>query len=273
MTAMLPEGTLNGQVAIITGGGTGMGKSMALMFSKLGAKVVVASRKLENLEATVAEIEAQGGEALAISVDVRDMAQVQNMVNQTTEHFGCIDILINNAAGNFVAKAEDLSVNAWNAVVGIVLNGTWFCTQTVAKEMIAQGRGGKIVNIIATYVWTGAPGTAPSAAAKAGVLSLTQSLAVEWGKHKIRVNAIAPGPVATENTTRQLFQGGNLFETISKDNPTGRFGEVDEISNAAAYLVSDYADYINGACLTIDGGGWLNKGYLKYANQIPSREK
>ncbi|NWJ48529.1 MAG: SDR family oxidoreductase [Chloroflexi bacterium] len=268
---MLPEGALQNQVAIITGGGTGIGKAIALNFAKLGAKIVVASRKLENLEATVAAIEAQGGEALALATDVRDMAQVQNMVERTKERFGKIDILINNAAGNFVARSEELSVNAWNAVVGIVLNGTWFCTQTVAKEMIAQGSGGKIVNVIATYVWTGAPGTVPSAAAKAGVLSMTQSLAVEWSKYKIRVNAIAPGPVATENTTRQLFGGGNLFERIASENPVGRFGEVDEISNATAYLVSDYAAYINGACLTIDGGQWLNKGYLQYFNDLPPK--
>lgn len=268
---MLPAGTLQNQVAIITGGGTGMGKAMALNFAQLGAKIVVASRKLENLEATVREIEAAGGEALAVQTDVRDPAQVANMVERTKERFGGIDILINNAAGNFIAKAEDLSPNAWNAVVGIVLNGTWFCTQAVAKEMMAQGRGGKMVNIIATYVWTGGPGTAPSAAAKAGVLSLTQSLSVEWARHNIRINAIAPGPVATENTTRQLFGGGDLIARISKEVPLGRFGDVDEIANAAAYLVSDYAAYVTGTCLTVDGGGMLNKGYLKYLDKMPER--
>ncbi|HEX2910430.1 MAG TPA: SDR family oxidoreductase [Chloroflexia bacterium] len=269
---MLPAGSLEGQVAIITGGGTGMGKAMALNFSQLGAKIVVASRKLENLEAAVAEIEAQGGQALAVQTDVRDMAQVTAMVEKTKEHFGGVDILVNNAAGNFIARAEDLSPNAWNAVIGIVLNGTWFCTQAAAREMIAQGRGGKIVNIIATYVWTGGPGTAPSAAAKSGVMSLTQSLSVEWAKHNIRVNAIAPGPVATENTTRQLFGGGDLVDTISKEVPLGRFGNVEEIANAAAYLVSDYASYITGTCLTLDGGNMLNKGFLKYFEKLPARK-
>jgi NAD(P)-dependent dehydrogenase (short-subunit alcohol dehydrogenase family) len=269
---MLPAGTLQDQVAIITGGGTGMGKAMALTFAGLGAKIVVASRKLENLEATVREIEAAGCEALAVATDVRDPAQVANMVARTKERFGGIDILVNNAAGNFVAKSEDLSPNAWNAVVGIVLNGTWYCTQAVAKEMIAQGRGGKMVNIIATYVWNGGPGTAPSAAAKAGVLSLTQSLSVEWARHKIRINAIAPGPVATENTTRQLFGGGDLIEKMSREIPLGRFGEVDEIANAAAYLVSDYANYVTGTCLTVDGGNMLNKGYLKYFDKMPGRQ-
>ena len=271
-TPMLPAGSLKGQVAIITGGGTGMGKSMALNFAGLGAKIVVASRKTENLEATVAEIEASGGEALAVQTDVRDPAQVAQMVEKTKERFGGVDILINNAAGNFVSRAEDLSPNAWNAVIGIVLNGTWFCSQAVAKEMIAQGRGGKIVNIIATYVWTGGPGTAPSAAAKAGVMSLTQSLSVEWARHNIRINAIAPGPVATENTTRQLFGGGDLFERIAQDVPLGRFGEVEEISNAAAYLISDYAAYVTGTCLTVDGGNMLGRGYLKYFDQLPTRK-
>ncbi len=268
---MLPAQTLAGQVAIITGGGTGMGKAMALNFASLGAKIVVASRKLENLEATVKEIEAVGGEALAVATDVRDPVQVANMVAQTKEHFGGVDILINNAAGNFIAKAEDLSPNGWNAVIGIVLNGTWFCTQAVAREMIAQGRGGKMVNIIATYVWTGGPGTAASAAAKSGVMSLTQSLAVEWAKHGIRINAIAPGPVATENTTRQLFGGGDLIDRMAREVPAGRFGEVEEIANAAAYLVSDYAAYVTGTCLTLDGGNMLNKGFLKYFENMPGR--
>ncbi len=273
MEQMLPAGSLKDQVAIITGGGTGMGKSMAHTFAGLGAKIVVASRKLENLEATVTEIEAAGGEALAVQTDVRDPAQVANMIEKTKERFGGIDILINNAAGNFISKAEDLSPNAWNAVIGIVLNGTWFCTQAAAKEMIAQGRGGKIVNIIATYVWTGGPGTAPSAAAKAGVMSLTQSLSVEWAKHNIRINAIAPGPIATENTTRQLFGGGSFIEKMAKEVPLGRFGEVEEISNAAAYLVSDFAAYTTGTCLTVDGGNMLNKGFLKYFETMPTREK
>jgi NAD(P)-dependent dehydrogenase (short-subunit alcohol dehydrogenase family) len=271
-TPMLPADSLKGQIAIITGGGTGMGKAMALNFSKLGAKIVVASRKLENLEATVQQIQEAGGEALAVATDVRDQSQVAAMVAATKERFGGVDILINNAAGNFIAKAEDLSPNAWNAVIGIVLNGTWFCTQTVGKEMIEQGRGGKIVNIIATYIWTGAPGTAPSAAAKAGVMSLTQSLSIEWAKHNIRINSIAPGPVATENTTKQLFGGGAFIDSMAKEVPLGRFGEVDEIANAAAFLVSDYASYITGTCLTIDGGNMLNKGFLKYLDMIPPRQ-
>ncbi len=268
---MLPENTLKDRVAIITGGGTGMGKAMAHRFSELGAKVVVTSRKMENLERVAGDITAKGGEALAVQVDVRDVARVEAMVEQAVQRFGGVDILVNNAAGNFVAQAIDLSPNGWNAVVGIVLNGTWFCSQAVAKRMIAQGRGGVMLNIIATYAWTGAPGTAASGAAKAAVLNLTESLAVEWAPHRIRLNAIAPGPVATENTTGQLFGGGALFDIISKENPLGRFGTVEEIADAAAFLVSDYASYINGANLTIDGGAWLNKGYQKYARYLPPR--
>ena len=268
---MLSDGTLDGKVAIITGGGTGMGRDMALAFAKLGAVVVVASRKDDNIQAVATQIADAGGRALAVQTDVREIEQVKNLVARTVEVFGGIDILINNAAGNFVAPAESLSYNAWHSVINIVLNGTWHCSQEVGKQMIAAGKGGKIVNIIATYAWTGGPGTVHSAAAKAGVLSLTQTLAVEWARHNIRVNAIAPGPVATENTTKQLFGGGNLIETMAKEIPLGRFGEVGEITDLAAYLVSDYSAYVTGANFVVDGGNWLNKGYLKYADKLPER--
>jgi len=265
---MLPENTLKDRVAIVTGGGTGMGAAMAHRFADLGAKVVVASRKLENLEKVAGEIAAKGGEALAVQVDVRQVEGVNAMVERAVERFGGVDILINNAAGNFVARSIDLTPNGWNAVVGIVLNGTWFCSQAVARRMIAQGRGGVMLNIIATYAWTGSPGAAASSAAKAGVLNLTQTLAVEWAEQNIRVNAIAPGPVATENTTGQLFGGGQLFDIIANENPLKRFGTVEEIADAASFLVSDYASYITGANLTVDGGAWLNKGFLKYAQHL-----
>lgn len=270
---MLSKNTLQDRVAIITGGGTGIGKAMAQTFAQLGAKIVIASRKKEVLDQTAAELRTQGADVLVVATDVRDVAQVNNMAARTKEHFGKIDILINNAAGNFIAKSLDLSPNAWNAVVGIVLNGTWFCSQAVAKEMVAKGNGGVMLNIIATYAWTGGPGTVPSAAAKAAVLNLTQSLAVEWAPYKIRVNAIAPGPILTENTTRQLFGSGQLVGKITEGIPLGRFGTIEEIANAAAYLCSDYADYVTGANLTMDGGGWLNKGYLRYLDELPTRQK
>jgi len=271
MPMMLPNDTLKDRVAIITGGGTGMGRAMAERFVQLGAKVVIASRKMENLERAAAEIGAGGGEVLPVRTDVRDPEAVNAMVERAKERFGGVDILINNAAGNFIARSIELSPNAWNTVVGIVLNGTWFCSQAVAKEMIAQGRGGVILNIIATYVWTGAPGTAPSGAAKAAVLNLTESLAVEWAPYNIRVNAIAPGPVATENTTGQLFGGGAFIDEMTEKIPLKRFGTVEEMADAASYLVSDYAGYITGTNLTLDGGNWLNKGFSPYFDMLPSR--
>ncbi|MBI4479262.1 MAG: 2,4-dienoyl-CoA reductase [Acidobacteria bacterium] len=259
---MLPLDTLKDQVAIITGGGTGLGRAMALEFSRLGARLVLASRSLEHLQPTVAEIVAQGGEAMAVSTDVRDPAQVDRMVEAAKETFGGVDILINNAAGNFIVKPEDLSPNGWRAVVDIVLNGTFFCSRAAGREMIAQGRGGKIVSILATYAWHGGPGTVHSAAAKAGVLALTRTLAVEWAPHKIRVNAIAPGPIATEGAGSKLWATPEARQRMVSNIPVGRIGRPEEIADAAAYLVSPFGDYINGEALTIDGGEWLGRGFL-----------
>jgi NAD(P)-dependent dehydrogenase (short-subunit alcohol dehydrogenase family) len=271
---MLPEGTLEGRVAVITGGGTGLGKAMAKLFVRLGAKVVITSRNTETLEQAADEITRESGEVLPVGeTDVRDPEQVNAMISRTKEHFGGgVDVLVNNAAGNFLGRAIDLSPNAWNAVINIVLNGTWFCSQAAAKEMISQGRGGAILNIIATYAHTGAPGTAHSGAAKAGVLNLTQSLAVEWASYGIRVNAIAPGLMATEKTTEQLFGSGEYVDEMTQEIPAGRFATVEEVANVASFLVSDHADYITGATLTIDGGESLNKGFLRFAENLPSRQ-
>jgi NAD(P)-dependent dehydrogenase (short-subunit alcohol dehydrogenase family) len=259
---MLPADTLKNQVAIITGGGTGLGRAMALEFSRLGARLVLASRSMEHLEPTVAELKQQGGEAIAVSTDVRDPAQVDRMVEAAKEQFGGVDILINNAAGNFIVKPEDLSPNGWRAVVDIVLNGTFYCSRAAGREMIAQQRGGKIVSILATYAWHGGPGTVHSAAAKAGVLAMTRTLAVEWAPHKIRVNAIAPGPVMTEGAGSKLWASPEVQERMTRNIPAGRMGQPEEIAQAAAYLVSPFADYINGEAVTIDGGEWLGRGFL-----------
>ncbi|BDG58979.1 2,4-dienoyl-CoA reductase [Caldinitratiruptor microaerophilus] len=260
---MLPAGTLADRVAIITGGGTGLGKAMALEFARLGARVVLASRKQENLEKAAAEIAGRGGEALVVPTDVRDPGQVDNLVNRTLERFGKIDILVNNAAGNFVCPAEELSVNGWNAVVNIVLNGTFYCTRAVARHWIGQGRGGNILNIIATYAWTGGPGTVHSAAAKAGVLAMTRTLAVEWAPRGIRVNCIAPGPVDGTGAAPQLWPTEEARQAVIQAVPLGRMGTPEEIAHAAAYLVSDYAGFITGEVLTIDGGTWLGRGLFK----------
>src|SRR3990172_3824972 len=261
---MLPPNTLQGQVAIITGGGTGLGRAMALEFARLGAKLVLASRSAEHLEPTAAELRQKGAEVLAVPTDIRDPAQVDRMVQATKERFGQIDILVNNAAGNFVCKAEDLSPNGWRAVVDIVLNGSFFCSRAAGREMIASGRGGKILSVLATYCWTGGPGTAHSAAAKAGVLAMTRTLAVEWAQHKIRVNAITPGRVETEGAGSKLWGTPEARAKMLAQIPVGRMGKPQEIARGASFLVSPYADYVNGENLTMDGGAWLGKGFLAY---------
>ncbi len=259
---MLPAQTLQGQVAIITGGGTGLGRAMALEFARLGAKLVLASRSPEHLWPTAAELRERGSEVLAVPTDVRDPEQVDRIVAQTKERFGGIDILVNNAAGNFLCKAEDLSPNGWRAVVDIVLNGAFFCSRAAGREMIAQGRGGNILNVLSTYAWTGGPGTVHSAAAKAGVLAMTRTLAVEWARHKIRVNAITPGAVQTEGASNALWSNPESARKLLERIPVGRLGKPEEIACAASFLVSPYAEYINGENLTLDGGAWLGSGFL-----------
>ena len=261
---MLPPDTLKNQVAIITGGGTGLGRAMALEFSSLGAKLVLASRSIEHLEPAVAEIQKTGGEAIAVATDVRDPAQVDRMIAETKAKFGGVDILVNNAAGNFICKAEDLSPNGWKAVVDIVLNGTFFCTRAAGREMISQKRGGKVLSVLATYAWTGGPGTVHSAAAKAGVLAMTRTLAVEWAQHGIRVNAITPGATATEGAGSKLWGTPEAQQRLVRDVPVGRMGLPEEIARGAAFLVSPFADYINGESLTMDGGAWLGKGFMSF---------
>jgi NAD(P)-dependent dehydrogenase (short-subunit alcohol dehydrogenase family) len=260
---MLPPNTLQGKVAIVTGGGTGLGRAMALEYSRLGAKLVLASRSMEHLEPAIAELQQRGGEAIAVQTDIRDPAQVDRMVQDTKKAFGGVDILVNNAAGNFICKAEDLSPNGWRTVVDICLNGTFYCTRAAGKEMIAQGRGGRILSVLATYAWTGGPGTVHSAAAKAGVLAMTRTLAVEWARHGIRVNAITPGATATEGAGTKLWGTPEAQARLLARIPVGRMGQPEEVAQAAAYLVSPYADYINGENLTMDGGAWLGRGFLE----------
>lgn len=255
---MLKEGSLAGKTAIVTGGGTGMGRAMALEFGRLGANVVIASRKQPVIDAAAAEVHALGARAAAISVDVRDPKLVDALVSETISRFGGVDILVNNAAGNFPVRSLDLTPNGWRAVVEIVLNGTWFCSQAVAKAMIASGRGGSMINIVATYAWHAQPGTVHSAAAKAGVLALTRSLAVEWAPHKIRCNAIAPGAIAETGGAEILFGDPERAERMRQSIPAKRFGTVQEIADIAAFLASDYSDYVTGSCITADGGRWLS---------------
>ena len=264
---MLAPGTLQGHTAVVTGGGTGMGLAIAKEFARLGANVVIASRKLDVLEQAAAEIRAgatHGAQVAHHVLDVRQPEAVEAVAAQVAERFGPADILVNNAAGNFVVPAAQLSPNGWRTVIDIVLNGTFYCTKAFGQRMMDADKRGSIINLVATYAWTGGPGTVHSAAAKAGVLSMTQTLAVEWAAAGIRVNAIAPGPIERTGGADKLFGMPEVAEAVRKDVPAGRLGTPEEIAWAASYLASDYASYVNGACLTVDGGAWLNKGFLKY---------
>jgi len=193
-------------------------------------------------------------------VDVRNPEQVDEMVTRTVRHFGRIDILVNNAAGNFVCRAEDLYPNGWNAVIGIVLNGSFYCSRAVGRHMIHRGGGGSIVSILANYVWTGSAGTIHSAAAKAGVMSMTQTLAVEWARYNIRVNAVAPGPIESPGAARQLLDSPEAVQRITDMVPLKRWGKPEDVAKAVGFLASDDANYITGEVLTVDGGAWLGRG-------------
>jgi NAD(P)-dependent dehydrogenase (short-subunit alcohol dehydrogenase family) len=257
---LLSPRALKGRVAIVTGGGTGIGLAIAMRLGSLGATLVFGSRNSKNLEQGSAELRRAGYDSLACQVDVRKPDQVDEMVHRALHHYGRIDILINNAAGNFICRAEDLSPNGWNAVIGSVLNGSFYCSRAVGRHMIANGKGGSIVSVLANYVWTGSAGTVHSAAAKAGVMSMTQTLAVEWAKHGIRVNAVAPGPIESPGAARQLWANPEAVERITSSVPLGRWGRPIEVADAVAFLVSDHAGFITGETMTIDGGAWLARG-------------
>jgi len=261
---MFATRVLDGQTAVVTGGGTGIGLAIARALGRMGATVVVASRKPEHLSAGQAALESDGSKALSVAVDVRDPAAVDRMVETVLDVTGRIDILINNAAGNFICRAEDLSPNGWNAVIGIVLNGSFYCSRAVGRHMIARGGGGSIVSILATYAWTGSAGTIHSASAKAGVMAMTQTLAVEWAPHKIRVNAVAPGPIESPGAAAQLWSTPEAVEAIKARVPLGRWGQPEEIADAVSFLVSPHASYITGDVLTVDGGQWLNRGSFSF---------
>ena len=257
---MLPDGSLAGRVALVTGGGSGLGRAMALELGRLGAKVAVLGRRRHPLEETIALI----GDGVAVPADVRDANLVAEAFDVAEAELGPVTTLVNNAAGNFHVQAEELSPNGWRAVVGIVLDGTFHCSRELAQRVIARGGdNAQIVNIVASYAWTGGPGTVHSAAAKAGVVNLTRTLAVEWAEHGIRVNAISPGPVDTDETRERLWPTEEIRDAILRRIPLGRFGTPEEVAHACAYLVSDYAAYVTGDVLTLDGGAWLEQGMFR----------
>jgi NAD(P)-dependent dehydrogenase (short-subunit alcohol dehydrogenase family) len=254
---MFEKDLLKGRAMFITGGGTGLGRSMALRLAGLGAKIFLAGRREDPLRETAEAIRKAGGACGYALCDVRDPAAVESAAAAAEREFGAIDTLINNAAGNFIARTEKLSPNAFNTVVSIVLNGTFHCTQAFARRWIAAGTPGNVLNIVTTYADSGSGFVVPSACAKAGVLAMTRSLAVEWSKYRIRLNAIAPGPFPTEGAWSRLMPTREFEEHARDSHPMKRFGRHDELANLAVYLLSDQAEYVNGECVVIDGGLWL----------------
>ena len=269
---MLKDGALKGQTIIVTGGGTGLGRSMGKYFLELGANLVITSRKIDVLEKSAKELEEEtGGKVLPVQCDVRDYAQVENVLAETEKNFGQINGLLNNAAGNFVSPTERLSNRAFDTIIDIVLKGSTNFTLALGKKWIEQKQAGTVLNIVTTYAWTGSGYVVPSACAKAGVLAMTRSLAVEWAKYKIRLNAIAPGPFPTEGAWSRLLPG-DLVKKFdpAKLVPVGRVGDHQELANLAAYLMSDYSAYVNGEVVTIDGGEWLmGAGEFSHLEKIP----
>ncbi|MEM7306455.1 MAG: SDR family oxidoreductase [Planctomycetota bacterium] len=256
----LPEDTFRDQVAVVTGGGTGLGLELSRGLCALGAEVAVLSRSPENHSGILAEAEAKGWKAYAVAVDVREPDLVRRAKDEVMERSGKVDVLINNAAGNFVCPTERLSANAWRAVLGIVLDGTFYCSREFGKEMIAAG-GGQMLNIVATYAWTGMPGVAHSASAKAGVLALTKTLAAEWARHGLRINAIAPGPFFSEGAQQNLWPDDEIEERLRRHVPLGRFGTAAEVAGHCLYQLSPASSWMTGECLVVDGGSTLARSW------------
>ncbi|MEE3245591.1 MAG: SDR family oxidoreductase [Bacteroidota bacterium] len=270
---MLRDDALKGKTIVVTGGGSGLGKAMTKYFLELGAQVAITSRNLEKLQTTAEALESEtGSTCFPVQCDVRNYEQVVAMRDAVLDRFGSINVLLNNAAGNFISPTERLSANAFDVVIDIVLKGSKNCTLAFGKHWIDKKEENKtILNIVTTYAWTGSAYVVPSATAKAGVLAMTRSLAVEWAKYGIRSNAIAPGPFPTKGAWERLLPG-DLAEkfNLSKKVPLRRVGDHQELANLAAYLVSDFSAYVNGEVITIDGGEWLEgAGQFNLLQDIP----
>lgn len=270
---MLRDDALKGKTIVVTGGGSGLGKSMTKYFLELGANVAITSRNFEKLETTAKELSQEtGGNCFPVQCDVRESHEVEAMRDKVISHFGDVDILLNNAAGNFISPTERLSPRAFDVIIDIVLKGTKNCILAFGKYWIdSNKKNTNVLNIVTTYSWTGSGYVVPSAAAKAGVLAMTRSLAVEWAKYGMRFNAIAPGPFPTKGAWDRLMPG-NLQEKfdMAKKVPLNRVGEHQELANLAAYLVSDFSSYVNGEVITIDGGEWLKgAGEFNMLSEIP----
>ncbi len=260
MKGYLEDDTFAGQAALVTGGGTGLGFEVARLLARLGASVAIASRDPEHHKAFLEEAKARGWSGAAHVLDVREPRAIRRVTAAIRDAFGRLDVLINNAAGNFVRPSVSLPAKGWEAVIDIALSGVFFCSQAAARIMRNQATGGAIVNIIAPYAWTGCPGVVHSVSAKAGVHAMTKSLAVEWASHRIRVNAVAPGPFDSEGAESRLWPTGEIRERIRRQIPAGRFASAEEVARAVVYLASPQATYVTGACLTVDGGWSLGKG-------------
>ncbi|MGE3537143.1 MAG: SDR family oxidoreductase [Candidatus Tectimicrobiota bacterium] len=253
------EHLLRDKVMLVTGGGTGIGQGIALALASYGAHVVLAGRRLEPLQHVASEITAAGRQAVPVQTDIRDPAQIDRLLQRTLSTFGRLDLLVNNAAGSFLASARKLSPQGWLSVLDTTLNGTFYCSRAAGLQMIEQG-GGKIINITATLHFKGSPGLLAPSAAKAGVEALTKTLALEWARFNVLVNAIAPGPVYTPGSEHNLWSNTAFHDLVKRGVPLGHFGTTEDIANMVIYLASPAADFITGATFVVDGGEWLKKG-------------